>query len=548
MLVINNRVFLPQERSRSMSYEEKDNEYTHRRKSIELSVVGIEHYNDILDNCRTLGDAIHEPELFIEKEHSMDFMCVICQCICSTPMDIGCKNGHIYCKQCLNSFFATQSNGQCPQCTDNVSRYGTRINHFALRLLLKLKIFCPFSTEMCHDENEMKQYECEWVGCYSDIIDHLSTKCKFGTFITNTSIERIRVEYATHHTTKPRADTWTDDSIWKVSRAEITSYRVFWEQISDKSKHSGTHIDRRTVQEFYKDKVFNLNNNEIKKLWFIVGDTADQLMSENQFYAALHIARLHNNQYRTQCNLHTLYSLPTCLSPSHINQVRYNSKLSSQDIAKNKAKNGKEDPKKGINLETRIGTMRQLKLIAGIGIKEKKTKHRQNTTSPSISNSISVNWENMRIEKTHVDEYHKWFVKADVNKDGYIDGNEGRNFFTKSKLSAPILGKIWMAIDHERKGKLTESQFYAFFHIVMSLKKTCSTLPDQFVLPSCLEEENILSVMNGQKNRNRTTTKDDVEWINNVFVSRNDLLDSLPAERKHVSADSNHSIDSIHDW
>merc|ERR1712130_249595 len=146
---------------------------TRRRSSIDY---------DALEECRTLGDAIHEPEIFLDKELSAEFICVICQCICSTPMDIGCKNGHIYCKECLNVFFEATKNGnaQCPQCQDNVTRFGASINRFALRLLLKQRILCPFSIQNCDDEKEADLYDCEWIGFYSDIMEHLTNHCKYG--------------------------------------------------------------------------------------------------------------------------------------------------------------------------------------------------------------------------------------------------------------------------------------------------------------------------------------------------------------------------------
>eukprot|EP01084_Bolivina_argentea_P221803 375586_1 len=66
----------------------------------------------------------------------------------------------------MNTFFEEVTHGKCSQCQDNVKRYGTHINHFALRLLLKLRILCPFSAAQCHDEKQIDMYQCGWIGCY----------------------------------------------------------------------------------------------------------------------------------------------------------------------------------------------------------------------------------------------------------------------------------------------------------------------------------------------------------------------------------------------
>ena len=114
-----------------------------------------------------------------------------------------CTPQHIYCKECLESFFdSNNGKSECPQCQSVVFRNGMRPNYFALRLLSNLRILCPFAIQNCQDEKESELYQCEWIGCYSDVIDHLRHKCKYGTFINAESIQRIRQKHSDPHNMK----------------------------------------------------------------------------------------------------------------------------------------------------------------------------------------------------------------------------------------------------------------------------------------------------------------------------------------------------------
>ena len=595
MLVINNTVFYPQGRGNDSSPPPQSSPLmlppaNKKQDSILNGQIAI------INDCPTLGDAIHEPDIFIDKDRSWDFLCVICQCICNTPMDIGCKNGHIYCKLCLKSFFESSTNAKCPQCQDNVNRYSIRINHFALRLLLKLKILCPFNAHNCDDEKQEEYYKCEWIGCYSDIIDHLKEKCKFGTFIHQETIQRVQIKYAN----KNQIDIGNIDnqqqqqkkenenkSIWEISRAEITSYKVFWEQICESDQHLGNHVNKRSVNSFLRNKL-NLAHDDIERLWFLANN--DNLISENQFYAAIHIARLHKNKYKPQCNLHSLFSFPHCLTSEYINQIRYNINLSigsAEKLAKlqEKLQDSVEidkdrfeliyNKKNEINLDTKIGTMQQLHLIATKAF-EGIPKPKRNKNKINNNDQYGIIWN---ITKQDIQNYRKWFIAADENNDGYIDGREGRKFFVKSKLSQKELAEIWSKVDVKKSGKLTEAQFYAFFHIVLKLKKAKKKLPKNFILPSCLTEQYILQIMNGGQ-QSRNNYNDD--WANNLLwndqtqstsnvnttSNANDIFDTIQqinTTTMHSSSSSGQvrnrlsrnrslghnrsdSIDSVHDW
>merc|ERR1712087_147818 len=132
------------------------------------------------------------------------------------------------------------------------------------------------------------------------------------------------------------------------------------------------------------------------------------------------------------------------------------------------------------SLSTKIGTVAQLMHIAGI----------ENPKTESASA-----WTNAVISEAEVREYRKYFVRADVNMDGRIDGNEARQFFMKSGLSKQDLSTIWRAMNERDSGALSEAQFYGFFQIVKLTMKGSGQLTKDFKVPQGLKEQSVLRVM-----------------------------------------------------
>merc|ERR1712113_114407 len=90
------------------------------------------------------------------------------------------------------------------------------------------------------------------------------------------------------------------------------------------------------------------------------------------------------------------------------------------------------------------------------------------------------------MSSSDVKTYHKYFIQADTNQDGVVDGNEANKFFTKSKLNRKLLAKIWVLSDQNKQGKLSEEMFCTMFHLVMKIKKSGGKLQVPQQLPPCL--------------------------------------------------------------
>merc|ERR1712154_96066 len=90
------------------------------------------------------------------------------------------------------------------------------------------------------------------------------------------------------------------------------------------------------------------------------------------------------------------------------------------------------------------------------------------------------------MSSSDIKNYHKYFIQADTNQDGVVDGNEANKFFTKSKLNRKLLAKIWVLSDQNKQGKLSEEMFCTMFHLVMKIKKSGGKLQVPQQLPVCL--------------------------------------------------------------
>eukprot|EP01084_Bolivina_argentea_P269973 458944_1 len=91
-------------------------------------------------------------------------------------------------------------------------------------------------------------YQCGWIGCYCDSIEHLKNKCKYGAFINNATIQAIRDQMINVlndnniNAKQTNINNNMNKSICEISRAELTSCKVFWEQIYDSDQYLLHHI------------------------------------------------------------------------------------------------------------------------------------------------------------------------------------------------------------------------------------------------------------------------------------------------------------------
>lgn len=63
-------------------------------------------------------------------------------------------------------------------------------------------------------------------------------------------------------------------------------------------------------------------------------------------------------------------------------------------------------------------------------------------------------------------ELYNWFKDADLDKDGFVNGNEAVTFFARSRLPQPLLAKIWALSDKNRRGVLDLEDFVTSMKLI----------------------------------------------------------------------------------
>ncbi|KAK5823596.1 hypothetical protein F5H01DRAFT_289170 [Linnemannia elongata] len=110
------------------------------------------------------------------------------------------------------------------------------------------------------------------------------------------------------------------------------------------------------------------------------------------------------------------------------------------------------------------------------------TTSRQSTGG---SSDRDVPWEVTAEEKAKFDRY---FDLLDIDRDGFVEGEEAVPFFRESKLSDTVLAQIWDLADITNTGRLTKDEFAVAMHVINNKiaynKPIPETLPMPMVPPS----------------------------------------------------------------
>ena len=96
-------------------------------------------------------------------------------------------------------------------------------------------------------------------------------------------------------------------------------------------------------------------------------------------------------------------------------------------------------------------------------------------------------------------------------------------------------------MDDKRTGKLSEPQFYAMLHILMTIKKAKEQFTNNFVLPQCLQPSHISKLM---RDEDEEDTKD--EW-DGLFLSNNttsEIVNYYTANQAHQRSSTVQSVKS----
>eukprot|EP01084_Bolivina_argentea_P270897 460745_1 len=143
---------------------------------------------------------IYNPNLLVSKDDlDPDDVCGICHNVCNVATSIGCRNGDIFCENCINILCDNNVNKskqsiKCPSCDERVYKNKIAANQYAIKSISKYRIRCLYSNyDRLQHENKDDEYDegtivvtnndkinyCLWTGVISDVLDHINNKCEF---------------------------------------------------------------------------------------------------------------------------------------------------------------------------------------------------------------------------------------------------------------------------------------------------------------------------------------------------------------------------------
>ncbi|EPS71442.1 hypothetical protein M569_03317, partial [Genlisea aurea] len=84
----------------------------------------------------------------------------------------------------------------------------------------------------------------------------------------------------------------------------------------------------------------------------------------------------------------------------------------------------------------------------------------------------------MSAPNPNLEQFEAYFLKADLDRDGRISGNEAVVFLQGSNLPRHVLAQIWMYADHNKVGSLGRPEFYNALKLVTVAQSKRELTPD----------------------------------------------------------------------
>ena len=111
-------------------------------------------------------------DLIVEKDAASELQCRICFEILDTPRQ--CRNGHLFCLECISGLFAlsSESESKCPTCRCAISEETLARNMFVERAISKLKVWCPFRFKHASSSLVDEREGCKEQVSFSELHQH----------------------------------------------------------------------------------------------------------------------------------------------------------------------------------------------------------------------------------------------------------------------------------------------------------------------------------------------------------------------------------------
>ncbi len=109
-------------------------------------------------------------EVFVDKTKAENFVCAICLCVPSEPVQTNCD--HVFCNSCISSDLLQKR--QCPLCRTPIPA-----NLFITENAQPKNILLKSTIDSLHIQCTNSDLECQWKGAVKDLSSHLSEACAF---------------------------------------------------------------------------------------------------------------------------------------------------------------------------------------------------------------------------------------------------------------------------------------------------------------------------------------------------------------------------------
>eukprot|EP01083_Nonionella_stella_P262309 892064_1 len=111
--------------------------------------------------------------IFLNQQNAYNYKCSICQSVFMNPTSIGCRQDDMFCRECLEAYFADNAPKRCPSCRQRrLTKDNWRPCKYIDRIVQSEKVKC-----LLQFTEKSEIYSCEWEGELIYLQKHITIDC-----------------------------------------------------------------------------------------------------------------------------------------------------------------------------------------------------------------------------------------------------------------------------------------------------------------------------------------------------------------------------------
>eukprot|EP01083_Nonionella_stella_P092874 260130_1 len=92
-------------------------------------------------------------EIFVDRDASDEYLCIICLDVMNRPAQVGCDGGHIFCRECINPLIKASPSTECPVCRTVFHVSSIVEIPYIQRKIADLFVICPHHHSLSKDNS-----------------------------------------------------------------------------------------------------------------------------------------------------------------------------------------------------------------------------------------------------------------------------------------------------------------------------------------------------------------------------------------------------------